>query len=251
MHIPYSARFMFPVTHGSTLVVDQVMAQVRDVVARGGMPVVLFDLDGTLFDNGPRTWQILYEFSLSQGRHALTHKLQQLPKLLLPYALREILQLVGEDDADTLTQAAAFWKDRFFVDGYIVHDEPVPGAIQFCQQLWEGGATLVYFSGRDAPNMLVGTTQSLRTHGFPVGQVRTLITLKERFEKEDLLFKREALAYLKTLGTVVGSFDNEPANCNMFHEHFPTAENVAVATAHAPNPKPLHPAVKVIADFAT
>ena len=76
-----------------------------------------------------------------------------------------------------------------------------------------------------------------------------MLTLKEAFEVEDLTFKRQAVAFLNTLGDVVASFDNEPANCNMFHQHWPLANTVAVATAHAPNPKPLLPAVKVIEDF--
>lgn len=250
MQIPASARFKFDVTHTPDQVLPAVLDQVRTVRAAGQSPVILFDLDGTLFDNGPRTWQILYEFALSSGRHALAHQVTQLPKVLLPYSLAEVLALMGVTDADLQQQAIAFWKDRFFRDEYIVYDEPTPGAIQFCAQAWDAGATLVYFSGRDAPNMLVGTAQSLRTHHFPVGLARTVITLKERFEKEDLVFKQEALEFLSTLGTVVASFDNEPINCNMFHERFPQAHTVALATSHAPNPAPLHPSVKIMADFA-
>jgi phosphoglycolate phosphatase-like HAD superfamily hydrolase len=244
-----NARFLFPVTHKPGPVMDQTVALVRESRGRGRAPVVLFDLDGTLFDNGPRSWQILYEFALSRGHHTLSQKLNGMPKQLLPYSLREILAQVDATDPDLLQEAAVFWKKRFFVDDYIRFDEPVRGAIQFVHRVYNEGATVVYFSGRDAPNMLVGTAQSLRTHGFPVGVPRAVITLKETFEVEDLVFKRQAVAFLNTLGEVVGTFDNEPANCNMFLEHWPHAVTAALATTHAPSPQALVPQVMVIEDF--
>jgi hypothetical protein len=246
---PPQRHFKFPTTHPAATVTRDVVERVHTCRKAGRAAVVLFDLDGTLFDNGPRTWQILYEFALGGARHDLAQRLALLHKNHLPYTLADILALTGETSADVLQQAAAFWKARFFTDEYIRYDEPVRGAIQFAHACYQAGATLVYFSGRDSPGMLVGTAQSLRTHGFPVGVPRAVLTLKESFDVEDLVFKRDAVAFLRTLGEVVASFDNEPANCNLFQEVWPQAATVALATTHAPNPKPLHPSVMVIGDF--
>lgn len=242
-------RSAFQPTHTAPEVLKACLHKIQACRAQNRQPVVLFDLDGTLFDNGPRTWQILYEFALQKRRDSLSKKLPDLPKMGLPYMLKDILALVGENDAQQLQEAAAFWKDRFFRDDYVRYDEPLRGAHQFATALWDAGATVVYFSGRDSPNMLIGTAFSLRTHCFPVAVPRAVITLKEAFEVEDIIFKREAMAFMDSLGTVVASFDNEPANCNMFHGRWPDAETVALATSHSPNPQPLHPSVKVIADF--
>ncbi|MBI5493510.1 MAG: haloacid dehalogenase-like hydrolase [Deltaproteobacteria bacterium] len=241
--------FGFPVTHAAQDVVRDTLERVAATRAAGRVPVVLFDLDGTLFDNAPRTWQILYEFSVLRARHELTARLRTLPKHQLPYALADILALVDEHDGELLRQVAAFWEDRFFRDDYIRYDEPVRGALQFVRMLYDAGTTVVYFSGRDSPGMLVGTAQSLRTHGFPVGVPRAVMALKESFDVEDLVFKRRAVEFMDTLGEVVASFDNEPGNCNMFRQAWPRAAIVAVATSHAPNPHPLHPSVAVIRDF--
>ncbi|MEW5854068.1 MAG: haloacid dehalogenase-like hydrolase [Myxococcota bacterium] len=243
-------RCQLVVTHSPAEVQAQVLEHITHERRRNRQPVVLFDLDGTLFDNGPRTWEILREFARETGRAGLLAKLEAFPRVMLPYTLAETLAEVDETDPVLCQDALAFWKARFFRDEYIRHDEPLAGARSFVQRCWGEGATVVYFSGRDSAGMLLGTAQSLRTHGFPVGLARTVITLKEAFETEDLHFKRESVQFLNTLGSVVASFDNEPGNCNMFAGTWPQAVTVALATSHAPNPVPLAPSVKVTDGFA-
>jgi hypothetical protein len=48
----------------------------------------------------------------------------------------------------------------------------------------------------------------------------------------------------------VASFDNEPANCNLFKEEYPNAEIVFVDTQHVPGAPALRPDIGVIEDFA-
>jgi hypothetical protein len=48
---------------------------------------------------------------------------------------------------------------------------------------------------------------------------------------------------------VVASFDNEPANCNLFLEHHPEAKSVLLDTHHAPNPPVLDVRAAVIDSF--
>lgn len=213
-------------------------------------PVVVFDLDGTLFDNGPRTWQILVDFAESEGNAELRAALDALPRRNLPYLLQETLARVGFEDPPLVERAAAFWHRRFFTDDFQRFDEPLPGAVRYAKELFALGATLVYLSGRDAPNMLVGCAAALRQHGFPVGIPRTAIVLKHAFEDSDLEFKRDALDFMEHLGVVVGTFDNEPANCNLFAARWSEAKHFFVETAHAPNPPALHPNVGRVRDFS-
>jgi hypothetical protein len=230
--------------------------KLREVIDRcrrpqpgGRHPVVLFDLDGTLFDNGPRTWQILVDFAESAGHHALRKALDKLPRNNLPYLLKDSLALCGFDDAALCESAGKFWAERFFTDEFQRFDEPVAGAVRYCQALFDAGATLVYLSGRDAPNMLVGCAAALRHYKFPVGIPRTAIVLKHAYEDRDLDFKREALHFVEQLGVAVGTFDNEPANCNLFAERWPEALHFFVETSHAPNPPPLKDVVMRVADL--
>lgn len=231
------------------------MPTLQDVLSRcrarpgGRSPVVVFDLDGTLFDNGPRTWQILVDFAEHEGNAPLRKALDALPRRALPYLLKDTLLRAGFDDPGLLDRAASYWRARFFTDDFQRFDEPIPGAVRYVSELFAAGATLVYLSGRDAPNMLVGCAASLRQHGFPVGIPRTAIVLKHAFEDSDLTFKRDALDFMEELGVVAGTFDNEPANCNLFAARWPEAHHFFVETAHAPNPPPLHPAVATVPDL--
>jgi hypothetical protein len=210
---------------------------------------VVFDLDGTLFDNGPRTWQILLDFAEHEGNTALRKRLDAAPRTRLPYLLKETLASLGVTDAPMIERAQKFWMARFFTDDQQSHDIPIAGALALVRALYEGGATIVYLSGRDVPNMLVGVCLSLRAHGFPVGLARTVTVLKPSFHDDDLTFKKSALSFIDDLGDVVATYDNEPANCNAFCERWPQALNVFVDTQHAPDPPPLLPPVVTVDDL--
>lgn len=231
-------------------ILDDLLARTRTLRAEKRSAVVVFDLDHTLFDNGPRTWQLLLEFAEAKGNARLRAALDELPHVGLPYLLSETLARCGFDDEALAKEAFAFWKDRFFTDEYQRFDLPLKGAVEFVRTLFEAGATIVYLSGRDAPGMLVGCAASLRHYGFPVGLARTTLVLKHDFETPDLEFKAEAVEFIDTLGQIIGTFDNEPGNCNLFQKSWPDAVHVYVTTAHAPNPPKLHDAVLSIPDFS-
>ncbi len=224
-------------------------ARIRRELDAGVQPVVVFDLDHTLFDNGPRTWTILAEFAEATGRRGLRERLNALPKLGLPYLLKDALKLIDETDEILVREALDFWLARFFQDSWIDHDVPVPGAPEFARSVFELGATVVYLTGRDSPNMLIGTAQSLRRHGFPVGVARTCMVLKPDFATADLAFKTRAAEFVVQLGTVVASFDNEPANCNLFLRQYAGCTSVLLETAMGPNPEPLDPQVVTMINF--
>ncbi|MSP72264.1 MAG: haloacid dehalogenase-like hydrolase [Myxococcales bacterium] len=211
--------------------------------------VLIFDLDHTLFDNGPRTAEILTEFAESVDDLELRGRLVGMRRHNLPYLLREILAEVGEVRDELVHAATKFWFHRFFTDAYQRFDEPLPGACLFVNDCFSAGATIVYLTGRDVPKMLLGTTESLRRHGFPVGLARTHLVLKPDFETPDYDFKRDVLEHMVTLGEVVGCFENEPGNCNLFQSRFPGAATVLLETTFAPNPPPLDPGIVRIPDF--
>lgn len=233
----------------SKAVNDAVALAVAQAAKNDRAPVAVFDLDGTLFDNGPRTWQILVDFAEHEGNADLRRALDAARRTRLPYLLQETLTALSVADADVTERAHKFWADRFFTDAHQAHDLPIAGALALVRALYEAGTTIVYLSGRDVPNMLIGVCESLRTHGFPVGLARTSVVLKPSFHDEDLAFKKSALSFIDSLGVVVASYDNEPANCNAFCERWPDALHVFVATQHAPNPPPLHKDVVVVDDL--
>lgn len=229
---------------------ESVIARCRTERERGVTPVVVFDLDHTLFDNGPRTWQILTEFADETRNDALRTALDALDRTGLPYLLSETLERVGFEDKALHDAAFGFWRKRFFTDEYQRYDLPLRGAVEFATETFRAGATLVYLSGRDAPGMLVGCAASLRQHHFPVGVAHTTIVLKPDFDTTDLEFKTEAVEYIHGLGTVVASFDNEPGNCNLFRRRWQGALTAFVRTQHAPDPPALDDGIVTLEDFS-
>lgn len=216
-----------------------------------GPPVIVFDLDGTLLDNRPRVVAILHELAeaWADERPAEAAKLRAATVEKVAYGIVHNAQTLGLDDAEVHDAIFTFWKDRFFRDEYLRHDVEVPGAVAFTRACYEAGASIVYLTGRDLPAMALGTFASLRDLGFPIGVVNTSLVLKPDFETPDVEFKRGVAPAFGKIGRVIASFDNEPANANLFLEHHPHGRHVFVDTQHAPDPPPLDPRVAVIDTF--
>lgn len=217
---------------------------------RGGRPVVIFDLDGTLYDNRPRTLRILHAFAAQLPReHAeIARKIRALSANDVRYRLEETLAPIGVSDS-MIALAREAWRVRFFTDAACADDVPVPGSVTFARECWDAGATLVYLTGRDTPGMLLGTARTLRDDGFPMGVPRVELVMKPTFEEPDLDFKQRLLAEFDELGKVVASFDNEPGNCNLFRRRWPEAFTVLLDTQKAPGAPPLDAGCHVVPHF--
>ena len=214
-------------------------------------PVVVFDLDGTLLDNRPRTLTILRQYaSFCRVRDPdLARRLEAARITDLDYLLDDSLSRLGVHSDRLRAEISAFWQDRFFADASLAHDVPVSGAVEFVHACHDAGALIVYLTGRDLPAMGVGTFQSLRDWGFPIGVPGTELVLKPDTNIPDETFKRSAAPQLVRVGSVVAVFDNEPANCNVMMAQYSDAHIVFVDTQHTPSAPPLHPAVRVVVDF--
>jgi hypothetical protein len=214
-------------------------------------PVVVFDLDGTLFDNRPRTAAILkaYAEKVRDSAAALAAKLVTVQPENVPYLLTDTLARIGITAEHEIEALREHWVEHFFVDGWLHHDVALPGAVSFAKACWESGASLVYLTGRDLPKMALGSFASLRDSGFPIGVPGTSLVCKPDPAIADERYKREVCPEMARIGQVIASFDNEPGNCNAFLEHFPEAASVLLATQHAPNPPALLAGCHTIVDF--
>lgn len=214
-------------------------------------PVVVFDLDGTLMENRPRTVAILRELGASWRTRepALADRLIAAQPEQLSYLLSASLANLGVTRTDLVAEAEVFWRERFFVDGYLKHDVEVPGAAAFARACYDTGAVLVYFTGRDLPLMGVGSFASLRDLGFPIGVPGTELVCKPDAAMHDEAYKRLVGPSIARVGHIVAVFDNEPGNCNVLLSHFPDADSVMVDTQHLPGAPDPVAAVRVIADF--
>ncbi len=229
-------------------VLSRIFAQIKE--SRAQRPVVLFDLDGTLFDNRPRTLRILHAYAaqLPQEHWADAKIIRSLNSRDVAYLLDATLAPHGVKSS-VIEGAKSFWRARFFTDAACADDVPVAGSVPFVRRCWDEGATIVYLTGRDIPGMILGTVRTLRDDGFPIGVPRTELVMKTTFEEPDTTFKLRLLDSLNELGKVVASFDNEPVNCNLFQNRWPAAFSVLLETQAAPGAPPLLSECHRVADF--
>jgi hypothetical protein len=217
----------------------------------GRTPLVVFDLDATLYDNRPRTLEILMEYreQVLESRPDVAEALALLTADRIEYLLSDSLRGCGITRADVVADITRFWHERFFTDAYCQHDAPIEGAPEYVRACHEAGGIVVYLTGRDLPGMLLGTVSSLRDCGFPIGIAGTELVLKPDANLPDEAFKRGALPTLDRLGEIAAFFDNEPANTNLAKAMFPDATVVLLETQRVPYAPPLAEDVEVVADF--
>ncbi len=222
-------------TPESRAVLADVLATVRACVARGGTPVVGFDLDGCVFDTRPRQVHIFRELASRRGFDELYRVEVEHFK---DWSLANSMRNAGVHEDFIVAHEAEvrqWWASHFFTTEYVLYDHAMPGAVSFCRECTEAGAIVIYLTGRDI-NMRAGTEEALRRFGFPYDDVSSVLITKPTFEMDDTAFKESALEAIAARGEVVSYFDNEPANVNLFHERHPGAKVVFVETDHSPRP---------------
>ncbi len=239
-------------------VLEQVLERTAHVLREGALPVVVFDLDSTLFDVSGRSLMILKEWlehpetaSFPETRE----KLSSIESRDMRYSLEDVWEIKkiphGEAPFDHhFKHAKQFWRKRFFNNDYLVHDEPTPGAVEFVNRLHQMGAMIVYLTGRDIPLMAFGTFDQLRAHGLPIETDRTRLILKPKRHIDDLEFKSKAAETISGLGRVVASFENEPKNLIAMQKCFPKdTMNIFIDTVSSDHPAPSGKGIYRIREF--
>ncbi|RLB57325.1 MAG: haloacid dehalogenase-like hydrolase [Deltaproteobacteria bacterium] len=232
-------------------VLEVILERIPMMREEGGQPVVVFDLDGTLYDSRPRTLAVLAEYAdeVRADYPDVSECLDQLDIGRLHYLISNTLREVGLTHVDVVRDITGFWRERFYSDDYLRHDVPTDGAPEFVTACYESGAGVLYLGGRDIPSMLLGTVSSLRDHGFPIGVVGVQLVLKPDATLGDEAFKRSAIPTLGRIGETLAFFDNEPANCNIAHQHFPDAYVALLETQQVPGAPDPDETLHHIVDF--
>jgi hypothetical protein len=231
-------------------VLQRILASVAEHPTKPA-PAVVFDLDATLFDNRPRTLEILMEYreEVAPVDPDLAEKLLSLEVGRIHYLLTDTLKTCGIYRSDIVKRISAFWHERFFTDEYVACDAPLAGAPEYVRACYEAGAVVVYLTGRDIPGMLAGTVAKLRDDGFPIAVAGTELVLKPDPNMSDEAFKRTALPTLDRVGDLIAFFDNEPANCNLAKAMFPEATVVLLETQKVPGAPEPDEDLEILADF--
>lgn len=239
------------IDHTTDALARRIAARLREAADAGRTPQIVLDLDGTLFDNVPRTKRIL----LDQARRifgaeaAVTRTIERMAEDAFEYNPVDTLRKHGVRDEETLERLQEAWAGDFFASTYLAHDAPLAGAVDAARIWWSRGAELNYLTGRHVPEMFLGTCQSLHDAEFPVGTIRTQLLMKPVFDKEDVAFKVETVPQIRQKGPIVLVVDNDPRVLNPLQRAAPEAICVMVRTLHPKDAPELAEGVGVVTDF--
>lgn len=233
-------------------VLQRVLERVATEANDGGpMPLLVFDLDGTLYDSRPRTLQILMEYADEvRAEYAdVAEALTTLEAERVQYLLSDTLRECGLTHADVVRDVTNYWRERYFSDEYCQYDVPTIGAPEYVRACHEAGAGIVYLASRDIPGMLLGTVASLRDHGFPIAVAGVELVCKPDATMGDEAFKRGVIPTLARGGRITAYFDNEPPNCNLARDCYPDADVVLLDTQKVPGAPDVDQDVQTLSDF--
>lgn len=242
-------------------VLGTVVTRVQAVAAAGERPVVVFDLDSTIYNNGPRNVAIAREFARDHAGDPLAAKLASLSTASVSFSLPGMIASCGVDvsspEGKALLEAyKPYWMERFFDDTHVLFDTAYPAAATNVLRIWHATdsasadkrVAVVYLTGRHVAGagrfpagMEKGTRADIARDGMPLDGERSLLIMKDAFGASDAEFKNAASAKIRSLGHVVATFDNEPGNVSVFTAAFPDAINVWVRTIDSGAPAlPVH-----------
>jgi Haloacid dehalogenase-like hydrolase len=189
----------------------------REIVSNAGQrPLVVFDLDSTLFDVSPRTQQILNEFLNNQQIQAkFAQEIEHLKGLKVlsgDWGIKQAIIRSGLKSSEGFYKALRdFWRRRFFSSDYLHIDRPYKGAIEYVQALSRSQIEIYYLTGRDEQNMKRGTLETLAFWGLPLADESTHLIMKPvKGSVEDEDFKELRLRDLSKKSSLIWFFENEP-----------------------------------------
>jgi hypothetical protein len=211
---------------------DEVLQRVSVAARAGERPVVVFDIDSTLFDTARRNLWIVRQWA---GGGAFADLADDLLESEFGWDVAEPLMRRGPLPAEALAALREHWRAHFFTDEAVGHDAPAPGAAAFARAVHDAGGHAYYLTGRHIDGMGLGTAGALTRHGFPLWRGRTTLHMKPHFDLPDGRFKALALADIRDTGTTVATFDNEPGNCNVFRRAFPSARHFLFGRVRSPD----------------
>jgi hypothetical protein len=200
--------------------------------------LAVFDLDSTLLDLTLRVSTIVDDFAedpVCQAAHPEEcRQLKNVKILPTDWGLETPLRRAGMKPEGKFFQALQhYWHERFFSDSHMKHDEPLPGAVEYVQELHLSGAHIMYLSARDIPRMGAGTEISLQENHFPLAPGTAEIVLKPEIEMDDAQFKLEVLQGIEHKYERIWLFENEPVNINLIAKHCPQIGMVFIESTHS------------------
>ena len=221
-------------------VLRDVVARVERTVAEGRIPVVIFDIDDTLVTTNYRKYEAMMAVAAAMSapypNEAARIGALSIDDVWNIYDVKTLLVSLNIGNAPFIESFGKTWLREFLKSDSLTLDRALPGAVEHVKLLLSNGAKIVYMTGRDEPNMGLGTRKSMNSLGFPMGK-NTLLILKSDEAIPDVDYKKDKFSEIARMGEIVAGYENEPVNINAFVDYFPGMTPVFLRTMNSQQSK--------------
>lgn len=230
-------------THNQNKILSprQILLQIKNLsLNHPRKPLVVFDLDSTLFDVSPRMEKVLIEISQTaefiRRFPEVNSYFRNIKTLRNDWGFIKVLQRAGvdHDHYELFDYVRSAWIDKFFSNEFVHFDVPYEGASFFVNQLYHLEIPIAYLTGRDVARMEKGSREVLLKWDFPLNNDSATLILKPFKEMDDAQFKCD---WFKTLDkdkfSKIYLFENEPVNINLIKKELPEIEIVFFESTHS------------------
>lgn len=224
---------------------NKILTQIELNQKQQGRSLVVFDLDSTLFDVGPRLEKILIDFAdVPQHQIQFPEQTKIIKTLKIhknDWGVKDTLIRAGfnHEHQDLQQAMKEFWLKTFFSNEYLKYDRPYPGAVEFVQKIEKLGAEIAYLTGRDIHRMGTGSVETLKQWNFPLDDSKAKLILKPHRSMDDGEFKKDwFLALEPDQYSHIWFFENEPVNINLIQIHLPHVQLVFFDSTHSKKEQP-------------
>lgn len=184
----------------------------------------VLDIDSTLVATHQRNQSIIndfcqkYEAQFSQDCSVLAKARCRYGD----YGFKSALERIHFEAHDKNFRQALdlFWRENFFSNRYLHHDEPTPGAVPWVNTLHQLKVPYFYLTARHKETMWDGTLETMNKMGFPITE--SSLELKLNPLEKDELYKVQALQNRLTKSGLkrVAFIDNEPVVLHAIQDHY-------------------------------
>ena len=235
--------------------ISEIVDEIIGKNSAGQSPLVVFDLDSTLFNVSLRTQKIVETFVNDPAiREKFSSEVAELSALKITprdWGLRRAIERSGIQVTEAFAKTLRdYWRSRFFSSEFLDADRPYPGSREAVLQLNEAGAQIIYLTGRDERNMKIGTVDSLKRWGFPLNFEKpelhsnddsmlpaNLIMKPIKGSIEDEEFKeiemQKIVEKFKSRHRDIWFFENEPIIIERVRSATPVVHLIWVDTTHS------------------
>jgi hypothetical protein len=207
-------------------------------------PLVIFDLDSTLYNVSHRTQKIIENFSKEPDiASRFPDEVARLTEIRISHrdwGMKEAFLRASFQAPEAFAKSIRdYWNQHFFSSSLLHEDKPYTGAVEYVNGLHRAGAEVWYLTGRDARNMREGTIRSLAQWNFPVANLDERLIMKPfKGSHEDEDFKDIQIRDLKAKAPKVWFFENEPVIIHKVRATSPDVQIVWVDTTHSRKASP-------------